>query len=607
MSLKEKDYKKRFDLDLWKSLWTYIRPYKKQLIFLAVFMIGLAGVDMIFPLMSRYAVDNFVVAKNTQGITPFALVYLGLIIIQVLNIFFFISLAGKIEMGVCYSIRKDGFKKLQELSLNYYNKNPVGWLMARLTSDTQRLGETIAWGAVDFIWGITLMAGISIIMLVLNWKLALLTLTVVPALILISLYFQKKILKAYRRVRKTNSKITAAINEGISGAKTTKTLVREEENLNEFKSLTKKMYHSSVHAAIFSALFLPIVLSLGSIGTAIALWYGGKGVILQTISYGTLVAFLSYTVQFFQPIRELARVFAELQHAQASAERIISMIKEKPDIKDSYKIEEKFGSLFKPIRKDWESINGKIEFRDVTFKYEDGERVLENFNLKAEPGETVAIVGETGSGKSTIVNLACRFFEPIKGEILIDGVDYRKRSLAWLHSQIGYVLQSPHLFSGTIEENIRYGKLSATKEEVIKATKMVNAHEFITNLSKSYNSEVGEGGGLLSTGQKQLISFARAIISDPGIFVLDEATSSVDTETEKLIQNAINQVLQNRTSFIIAHRLSTIRSADKIIVLEEGKIIENGSHDDLIKQKGHYYQLYTNQFLEEQERGLLNT
>jgi ATP-binding cassette subfamily B protein len=603
---KEQEYKKRFDLGLWKKLLYFIKPYKKQMIILGIFMIALAGIDVLFPLMSKYAIDHFIIPRTTDGIFEFGLVFILLIIIQVFNIFFFIVIAGKIEMRLSYDIRKKGFEHLQELSFNYYDRTPVGWLMARMTSDSQRLGGFISWGLVDFMWGSSMMFLIAVVMLIMNWKLALITLTVVPVLVVISIYFQKKILKAYRLVRKTNSKITGSFNEGISGARTTKTLVREQENLGEFQVNTRQMYRSSVQAAIFSSLFLPAVLTLGSIGTGLALWLGGKGVILHTITYGTLVAFVSYTVQFFDPLRELARIFAELQNAQASAERIFSMIDEEPAIKDSPEILDKFGNVLKSGNKKIRDIKGDISFKNVTFGYKDEEKVLEEFNLDIKAGETIALVGETGSGKSTIVNLACRFYEPTKGEVLIDGVDYRKRSLLWLHSNLGYVLQTPHLFSGTIMDNIRYGSLDAIDEEVIQAAKLVNADGFIKKMDKGYDSEVGEGGGKLSTGEKQLISFARAILANPKIFVLDEATSSVDTETEKMIQNAIHKVLEERTSFIIAHRLSTIRSADRILVIGKGKIIEQGNHHELLKQKGYYYRLYTNQFMEEQETMLLN-
>ncbi|MBL7149949.1 MAG: ABC transporter ATP-binding protein [Candidatus Cloacimonetes bacterium] len=605
-AFKEQEYNKRFDISLWKKLLWFCKPYKGRLVILGLFIIGLAGVDVIFPLMSKYAVDNFVIPGKTDGVILFGMIYFLLIAVQAANIFFFINIAGKIEMYLTYDIRKKGFQHLQELSFNYYDKTPVGWLMARMTSDSQRLGSFISWGIVDMVWGFSYMILISITMLFLNWKLALVSLTVVPVLVVLSLFFQKKILKAYRKVRKTNSKITGSFNEGIAGAKTTKTLVREEENLLEFQVNTSEMYRSSVKAAIFSSLYLPAVLTLGSIGTGLALWFGGEGVMMQAISYGTLVAFISYTVHFFEPLQELARIFAELQNAQASAERIFSMIEEEPQITDNSEVIKKFGNILRSKEKNWPKINGDISFEDVTFGYKDEEKVLKNFNLDIKAGETIALVGETGSGKSTIVNLACRFYEPTKGKIKIDGEDYRQRSILWLQSNLGYVLQTPHLFSGSIKENIAYGRLEASDDEIVVAAKLVNAHEFITKMEKGYDSEVGEGGAKLSTGQKQLISFARAILADPRIFILDEATSSVDTETEQLIQEAIHTVLENRTSFIIAHRLSTIRSADRILVIQKGKITEQGDHHELLKQKGYYYRLYTNQFMEEQEVKILN-
>lgn len=602
----EKDYKKRFDLALWKKLFTFCKPYKKKIILLGFFMLSLSGIDVIFPLMSKYAIDNFVVPGNTDGIMWYGLIFLGLVTIQALNIYFFINIAGKIEMYLTYDIRKKGFLHLQELSFNYYDKTPVGWLMARMTSDSQRLGSFISWGLVDMIWGFSMMIFIAVILLIMNLKLALITLTVVPVLVIMSIYFQKKILKAYRIVRKTNSKITGAFNEGISGAKTTKTLVREKANLKEFQVQTTEMYRSSVRAAIFSSLYLPAILTLGSIGTGLALWFGGNGVMAGVVTYGTLVAFISYSVQFFEPLQEMARIFAELQNAQASAERIFSMIDEVPQIKDNSAVKEEFGGIMKLKQENWPEIKGGITFENVTFSYKEGENILENFQLDIKAGETIALVGETGSGKSTVVNLACRFYEPTEGSIKIDGVDYRERSMLWLHSSLGYVLQTPHLFSGTIKDNIAYGRLDATDEEIITAAKLVDAHEFIMKMEKGYESEVGEGGAKLSTGEKQLISFARAILADPRIFVLDEATSSVDTETEQLIQKAIHTVLEGRTSFIIAHRLSTIRSADRILVIRKGKITEQGNHRELIRQKGYYYNLYTNQFMEEQESIVLN-
>lgn len=605
-AFEEQEYHKSFDINLWKNLLQYAKSYRKQMIILALVMMGAGGIDVIFPLMTKYAIDQFIVPSSFKGIGIFVAVYGALVTIQALNVWLLISIAGKIEIGLCYDIRKVGFKRLQELSFSYYDRTSVGWLMARMTSDTQRLGETIAWSLVDATWGLTVMVTVIGVMLYMNWQLALITLSVTPILIAVSIYFQRRILNAYREVRRTNSRITGAFNEGIMGAKATKTLVREEENLKEFQEITRHMRRSSVRAAVFSSVYFPIVLSLGSIGTGLALWFGGERVVTGVIGYGTLAAFISYAAQFFEPVNNLARIFAEVQNAQASAERVLSLINTEPDIQDSPEVIEKYGTEFEPKKENWPPIVGNVSFRNVSFAYKDGEKVLENFNLEVKAGETIALVGETGAGKSTIVNLICRFYEPTEGEILIDGVEYRNRSQLWLQSNIGYVLQTPHLFSGTIMENIRYGRLEASDEEVIEAAKLVNAHQFIMKLENGYNTEVGEGGNRLSTGEKQLISFARAILANPRILVLDEATSSIDTETEQMIQYAIEKVLEGRTSFIVAHRLSTIRAADRILVIRDGKVIEEGNHRELMRQKGYYYRLYTNQFKEEQERRAIN-
>ena len=596
MNNKEKSFKKNIDMELWKEIMLYSIPYKKLIISLAFVMLMVAGVDAILPLLTRYAIDNYIVTEELSGLYSFSFIYLGIIIVQGINIFAFIYFAGRLETEMAASIREKAFASLQEQSLSFYNQKPVGWLIARLTSDIHKLSSIISWGIVDFVWGFTMMFSIVIIMLRLNFRLALITLIVLPVLLIISFYFQKKILHEFRLVRKINSKITGAFNEGISGAKTSKTLVIEDRNCEEFSDLTGEMARTSIRAAIYSSLFLPSVLVLGSIGTGLALWQGGNAVIQGIITYGTLVAFISYTVQFFEPVRELARVFAELQSAQAAAERIISLINTEPEIVDRVDVLEKYGTILEPKKEDWPEINGNIEFENVDFNYNENEVVLNNFNLKVSSGQKIALVGETGSGKSTIVNLLCRFYEPVNGEIKIDDIEYRNHSQSWLQSNIGYVLQDPHLFSGTIKENIKYGSEEATDMEIIKAADLVQATEFINQLPDGFNTEVGEGGDLLSTGEKQLISFARAIISNPAIFILDEATSSIDTEMELIIQKTINNVLKNRTSFIIAHRLSTIKNADRIIVLNNGKIIESGNHYQLIERKGYYYDLYQNQF-----------
>jgi len=589
----EEVFSKGFKLDLWKKLIRYAKPYKNRLIVLSIYMAILAVFDAVIPLMQRYAIDNYIITKNTRGLLAFFIIYTLIMIIQAVVVKLMISSAGVVETGVCHDIRKDGFEHLQALSLSYYDNTPVGWMMSRLTSDIWRLGNVLSWGLVDFSWGFFMMVVTTVVMLVLDWKLALLTFTVIPVLFVVTIYFQRRILFNHRDIRKNNSLITAAFNEGIQGVKTTKTLVREEENLKEFRVLTGEMNRKCISAATFASVYMPIVTLLGSIGAGLVLWRGGNGVIAGRVSYGTMAVFIMFAVQFFFPIRDMARIFTDLQSAQASAERILSLLETKPDIKDDDEVINKYGT----DKGKWPKITGNIEFRNVSFTYKTGEKVLEDFNLTVKPGETIALVGETGAGKSTIVNLACRFYEPTEGQIFIDGYDYTRMPMLWLHSNLGYVLQNPHLFSGTIRENIMYGKLDATEEEMIRASKLVNLHPIVERMEKGYDTRVGEGGSLLSTGEKQLVSFARAIISDPAIFVLDEATSSVDTETEYLIQQAIKNILKNRTSFIIAHRLSTIRSADRILVIRDGRILEEGTHSYLLSQKGYYARLYRNQFI----------
>ena len=605
----EQDFTKKFSLSLWKKVLQHTREYQGDLVRLMIVMGITAACDVIFPLLTSYAIDHFIPnldrPGSTEGLPLFIAAYLAVMLVQVVAIFRFLYLGGKIEVGACYTIRKKAFQKLQELPFSYYDRMPVGYLMSRMTSDIQRLAETIGWSLLDLAWGGVMIVAASATMFALNWKLTLVVLLVVPPLAVISWWFQQRILQAYRRVRKTNSKITGAFNEGIMGAKTTKTLVREEMNMEEFTTLTKDMKRSAVRAASLSSLYLPIVVSLGSVATAYALWKGGQQVMIGGMTLGVFQVFFNYTVQFFEPIRNIANVFAEMQSAQAAAERVITLLETEPDIVDTPEVEAEFGDNFHPKKENWPPLTGDIEFCHVDFQYKAGEKVLSDFNLRVKAGETIALVGPTGAGKSTVVNLVCRFYEPTGGVIKIDGVDYKKRSQLWLQSNLGYVLQEPRLFSGTIRDNIRYAKLDATDAQVEEAARLVNAEPFILRMEKGYDTDVGEGGSRLSTGEKQLISFARAILADPRIFVLDEATSSVDTQTEQIIQHAISKVLTGRTSFIIAHRLSTIRTADRILVIDDGNIKEMGTHQELLQKKGAYYNLYTNQFQEEQAMEIL--
>lgn len=581
----------KVNINLWKRLIKYAWQHKVLVFGIAIVLITTASIDIVYPQLTRYAINNFITPGKTEGLLPFFGIYAFLVLIQGLTVFLFVIFAGRLEMKIAFAIRQDAFTKLQQLSFSFYDTTSVGWLMARMVSDIGRLSDMIAWSFVDLFWAGAFVIGIIAILISMNWQLGLLVLCVMPVLAVICLFFQKRILKEQRIVRKSNSLITSGFNEGIMGAVTTKTLVREEKSSEEFKELTSTMRKASIRAGTLSAIFMPIVIALGSISTALALTAGGNMVLKGVLDLGTIAAFIAYTTQLFEPIQQLARILAEMQAAQASAERVIDLLDTKSDVNDGTEIENVYGNSLNPKRENWPEITGNIQFKDVGFCYKTGERVLENFNLDVKAGESIALVGETGAGKSTLVNLVCRFYEPTEGEVLIDGVNYTKRSQLWLHSSLGYVLQQPHLFSGTIADNIRYGRPDASMDDVIAAAQMVRSSEFINTMPNGYETQVGEGGGRLSTGQKQLVSFARVILSNPRIFVLDEATSSIDTETEQQIQNAISQVLKGRTSFIVAHRLSTIRSADKILVMQNGEIVESGKHDELLALKGYYWEL----------------
>ena len=603
----EKEYNTdSLDAGLWKKIINLLGNQKKDLYWLFVFMLLVAVLDVVFPYLNKIAIDYFAIGKGTQGqLIGFGVGYLVLLAVQAFFVFKFIAQSGIVETDFSYYVRKTVFDKLQVLSYSYYDKTPTGWIMARMTSDVGRLAEIIAWSLVDMVWGLTVMIGITIVMLIVNWKMALLVLVVVPILAYISVWFQTRILKNYRLVRQVNSKITSSFSEGIAGAKTTKTMVLEEQNLEEFNRLTSEMREEAIRAAILSSLFMPIVIGLSAVSTGAILWYGGNQVLFYGLEFGTLMMFTQYANQFFEPLRQIARLLAELQMAQASAERVLSLLEEEPAIVDSDEVIAQYGTILEPKVENYPVMKGDISFEHVDFNYLPEEPVLVDFNLEVQAGQTIALVGETGSGKSTIVNLLCRFYEPVNGIVKIDGVDYKQRSLGWLHSNLGYVLQAPHLFSGTVKENIQYGRMDASMEEIMDAAKLVNAHEFIMKLEKGYDTDVGEGGGRLSTGEKQLICFARAVLADPKLFILDEATASIDTETEKVIQDAIDKVLVNRTSFVVAHRLSTIVNVDVILVMKNGRILEKGNHDALMKLKGYYYRLYTNQFNENLQKELL--
>ncbi len=603
----EQEYNKPFSFQIWAKMLPFFKPYKKYFAITIGLNLLLAGVDVLVPLFQSYAIDHFIAPDTLDGIGSFAGTYVAMIVLQTIFVYVSVRAATIIEMNVGKDLKWAQFEHLQTLSFSYYNTTPVGYIHARVMSDTLRIAGMTAWGLVDMFWAFVYVISVFGIMFFLNWKLALIIMLIVPCIALLTVYFQNKILHWNRKVRKINSQITNAYNEGITGVRTSKSMVIEEDNQENFREITKQMHRAAIHSAKLNAVYIPTILLFSSVASAIVLARGGYMVQEELIQLGTLSVFISYAVVIFEPIQQLARLLADLISCQANIERVTDLLEQEPNVCDSPEVEAKYGDMFHPKKENWEEIKGDIVFEDVSFRYPDGkEYVLEHFNLHVPAGTNVAIVGETGAGKSTLVNLLGRFFEPTKGRILIDGKDYRLRSQLWLHSQIGYVLQNPHLFSGTLYDNIRYGNLDATDEEIREAARQVSADTVAEKLEKGYDSDVGESGGRLSTGEKQLISFARAILANPRIFVLDEATSSIDTQTEQLIQKATDHLLKGHTSFVIAHRLSTIRKADVILVVKDGKIIEQGSHRELLNKKGYYYELYSKQFEEEAAMGILS-
>ena len=595
-------------ISLWRRLFTFTLPYKAELWVLVVAGSVTALMEMAYPLITKWLIDDVDANGKEADLFFWAMVYLGTCFFMAVSIGSFIWMTSKIRVYASYDIRKAAFANLQNLSFSFFDYRPVGWLMARMTSDCERLTNILAWGLLDLIWGITVMLGMTVAMLVMNWKLALLVLAIVPILTWVSIKFQRTILGSARAVRRTNSRITGAYAQGIMGVLTSKTFSREAPNANEFHHLTGDMYIASVRNLTLSAIYIPIILIMSSVAVGLTLAIGGSDLLVGIIEAGTLVAFMMLARHFFEPVEVMGYWFAEMQMAQASAERVLSLIDAEPAIRDSVSVSDAVRMHRSTPQRETRAEDGgsldihKVELMNVNFAYEADVPILRDINLTAHKGETIAIVGPTGSGKSTLVNLVCRFYQPTSGQVLIDGIDYRNRSLRWLQSNLGVVLQNAHIFRGTVLENIRYGRLTASDNDVIHAAETIGAHEFINALENGYQTEVGEDGDMLSVGQKQLVSFARAILADPQILVMDEATSSVDTVTETKMQVGLDQVLSGRISFVIAHRLSTIRNADRIVVLDGGEISETGDHAQLIRRGGHYAKLYYQQSLQEATR-----
>ncbi len=586
-----------------KKLAPFLKTYRGMFAAMIVCTVLVGVFNTILPLFQQYAFDNFIANDTLEGLAPFIVLYILCLLVTMALDYVASFDCCKLEMYLLRDMRRAAFNHLQTLSVSYFSANSVGRVHARVMSDTSAIGSIISWDVYQGGWNVTYVISAVIIMLALNPLLALCVIVIVPLVAVASCYFQRRLTVLNRRVREINSEITGGFNEGITGVQTAKTLAIEDRLDARFSRNTARMHRQGTKLGHNRALFYSIIAFASSAALALVLWYGGVLTAENAVKLGTLTVFMTYAQGIMSPVQWSVDAIADLIAVKVNAERLSALLSTESDVKDTPEVTAKYGDTFDPKRENWEPLYGDVEFRDVTFRYPDGEEnVLEHFNLKVPKGTLVAIVGETGAGKSTLVNLVCRFYEPTEGQVLIDGRDARERSVGWLHSHIGYVLQTPHLFSGTVRENLLYGNETATQAQLEEACASVNADKVIARLENGYDSCIGEDGCSLSTGEKQLLSFARAILADPAIFVLDEATSSIDTITEKLIQQAIEKLMRGRTSFVIAHRLSTIRSADVILAVHGGKIVESGTHEELIKRRGYYYGLYIKQFREEKLR-----
>lgn len=590
------DARARFSLRVWKPIVTRALANRGAVAGLVGAGLAIAVIETALPLFVRAIVDEAGKGEAAR-LAPLLVVYSTLFLFFAAGVWLFIDSAGRVATRTGDRLRRDCFAKLQTLEPAYFDVRPTGWLVSRLTSDCSKVSNILPWCMLDLAWCTAILTGVTITMFVIDARLALWALAVVPVMAVFCAVFQRFMMRAGREARRLSSAMTASYGEMLLGARTTKTLAREEANLGEFQRLSTEMNQWSMRGAVLSSIYVPLMATLAAGAGAIILWRGAGDVLsAQGITLGTLIAFMQYAALFAQPVQELAQRFADILSASSAAERIATLLATEPAIADK-------PAAAPPAR---HAHIHEMRFEAVDFWYREGVPVLEGFSLAARRGQTIALVGSTGGGKSTIVSLATRFYEPRAGRIAVDGVDLRDIPLAWLSERIGIVPQVAHLFAGTVRENIRYGRLEASDAEVERAAERVKAHAFIVGLEKGYDTEVGEGGERLSTGQRQLVALARAVLRDPDILVMDEATSSIDTATERLVQEGVDEVLKGRISFVVAHRLSTIRGATAILVIERGKVVEQGSHAELLARRGRYWELYTNQFAADRQRELLH-
>lgn len=576
--------KKIVDINVFKDLIKFYKiEYKK--LYMLMFVVVISGIlQAVVPLSIKLLTDDFITKQNLKGFIIAGIGFFSLVIISTLAIYSFYVFGGKLEYQVSKEIRKSVFERIEKFSLTNIKKYETGELISRLTSDVQKLSEVFSWGVIDACHSIIVLLISISIMLYLSYTLTLMLFLILPAIYIVTVIFQKNILKFQRKVRDYNSKIIRSYTESLSYIKTIKALGIEDKKKKEFKAYNEKYRKYNLLSILISAIFVPTVMFVASIGVGFAFNFSSISVMRNVMTYGAFLSFLTYSFQIFEPFKMLAQIFTDLKSAQASAERVFQILYEEDEI-----LEEEESDL---------DFEGNIKFENVSFHYFDDDKlILKDFNFEIKNGESVAFIGSTGSGKSTIVNLICKFYNPTSGGIYLDGINYINIDKTCLYNNLGYVLQQPQLFSISIKENIKFGNENATDEEILKVCNLLGIDEFISKLPNGIDTVIGETGYNISGGQKQLISFARALIKNPKLLVLDEATSSIDTETEKIIQNKMKDILKGKTSIIVAHRLSTIKHCDKIVLIENGNILEQGTHLELLDKKGIYYKMYISEEL----------